>query len=102
MSKSALLGKVLSQVGIFVVSALLAGILLLAIQANKLPGIIQKEFYFQDDDDVTPDNKLLKDDEVEATEARVSAEQIGFYQLSDIDNKTHLITKNNEKVNPYY
>ena len=98
MSKSALLGKVLSQVGIFVVSALLAGILLLAIQANKLPGIIQKEFYFQDDDDVTPDNKLLKDDEVEATEARVSAEQIGFYQLSDIDNKTHLITKNNENT----
>ena len=98
MSKSALLGKVLSQVGIFVVSALLAGILLLAIQANKLPGIIQKEFYFQDDDDVTPDNKLLKDDEVEATEARVSAEQIGLNQLSDIDNKTHLITKNNENT----
>ena len=98
MSKSALLGKVLSQVGIFVVSALLAGILLLAIQANKLPGIIQKEFYFQDDDDVIPDNKLLKDDEVEATEDSISTEQIGFNQLSDIDNKTHLITKNNENT----
>lgn len=97
MSKSALLGKVLSQVGIFVVSALLAGILLLAIQANKLPGIIQKDSYFQDDD-VTPDDKLLKDGEVEATEDRVTAEQISFNQLSDIDNKTHLITKNNENT----
>ena len=41
MKNITLMGKVFSQIGIFVVSGLLAGILLLAIQANKLPGIKQ-------------------------------------------------------------
>ena len=52
MSKNAFLGKLFSQIGIFVVSAFLAGILLLAIQANKLPGI--KLDVIQADDEVIP------------------------------------------------
>ena len=66
MSKNKVLGKVLSQVGIFVVSAFLAGILLLAIQANKLPGVIPKKEDFQIEDEVTPviDNSLYNEIEV--------------------------------------
>ena len=55
MKNSTLVGKIFSQIGIFVVSGLLAGILLLAIQANKLPGIKQDVQHFpQKDDDVSP------------------------------------------------
>ena len=55
MNNSSLMGKILSQVGIFVVSCLLAGILLLAIQGNKFPGsnhiILEPP---EDNDDVSP------------------------------------------------
>ena len=96
MSKSELLGKVLSQVGIFVVSALLAGMLLLAIQANKLPGIIQKDYYYQNDDDVTTDDNQLPDDAVEAPENTVTTafDSLFSVQQSDIDNETISVSEN--------
>ena len=57
MKNSTLVGKIFSQIGIFVVSGLLAGILLLAIQANKLPGIKQDVQQVPQKDDITPEDK---------------------------------------------
>lgn len=57
MKNITLMGKIFSQIGIFVVSGLLAGILLLAIQANKLPGIKQDVQHFPQKDDVTTEDK---------------------------------------------
>lgn len=57
MNKTAFMEKLFFQIGIFVISGLLAGILLLAIQTNKLPGIKSDNYIFQNDEITPVENK---------------------------------------------
>ena len=87
MKNSTLVGKIFSQIGIFVVSGLLAGILLLAIQANKLPGIKQDVQQVPQKDDVTPEDKERP---VEQKQEIISHEITADYSAYDKKTQTNL------------
>ncbi len=87
MKNSTLMGKIFSQIGIFVVSGLLAGILLLAIQANKLPGIKQGVQQVPQKEDVTPSDK---ESPIEQNQENISYEITADYSAYDKKTQTNL------------
>lgn len=82
MKNSTLIGKILSQISIFVVSGLLAGILLLAIQANKLPGIkLNDQQLPQKEDEVAPtdiESPVEENPEEENLSYKISADDSAY------------------------